>query len=149
MFSGLLLVGVLQYIALCTIAALSGHVLYMQAETVEASDWLQGHVNDRRDVIGGGTPASWVSYFFNVKITNNPFKRMGQHAIPCNDAMKITQFAKYEPSRPCSPCRSAQNSMWCCSSVIPLGNETTGCYHAPSMGQVPTHTDTVQSVVTM
>lgn len=24
-----------------------------------------------------------------------------------------------------------------------------GCYHALSMGQVPTHTDTVQSVVTM
>lgn len=53
MFSGLLLVGVLQDIAFCTIAALSGHVLYMQAETVEASDWLQGYVNDRRDVIGG------------------------------------------------------------------------------------------------
>lgn len=36
-----------------TIRAINAHVPYMQAEAAEASDWLQGHVNDENYAIDG------------------------------------------------------------------------------------------------
>lgn len=80
---------------------------------------------------------------------------MGQHAIPCNDAMKITQFAKYEPGSNQVDIAALAGALRTLCGAVPLlfllemYEQTTGCYHAPSTGQVPTHTDTVQSVVTM